>query len=32
MPAYEWMLEQRIERSILEEFVNRALRGIPRFL
>jgi hypothetical protein len=30
LPAYEWMLEHRIEAAVIEEFIDRAFRGIPQ--
>lgn len=31
IPAYEWMLENRIDRVLLDEFVSNAFRGVPQF-
>ena len=30
IPAYVWMLEQRIDPTILENFVEQAFRGVPQ--
>ncbi len=30
-PAYEWVLTNRIDPGLIEEFVEQALRGVPQF-
>ena len=31
IPAYEWMLDNRIDSSIVDGFVHQAFRGVPQF-
>lgn len=31
IPAYEWMLENRVEPVVFDEIIGRAFRGIPQF-
>ncbi len=31
IPAYHWMLDHRVDPGILDEFIDRAFRGVPQF-
>ncbi len=32
IPAYQWMLGNRVDSAVLEEIIGRAFRGVPQFL
>ncbi|WP_254508440.1 DUF6939 family protein [Anatilimnocola floriformis] len=31
IPAYEWMLEQRVDPAVLQQFIDQAFRGVPQY-
>ena len=31
IPAYEWMLENRVEPAVLQQFIHQAFRGVPQY-
>jgi hypothetical protein len=31
LPAYEWMLDHRVDQELLQEIMTRAFRGIPQY-